>query len=110
MTLLRASLALCASACIGACAFLQPPPKKLDAPLRPGEILSAQAAADAVTIGKSTKADVRAALGDAVMIDFESGYEVWVYRERLREKATPPPTEFVLLFAPSEVLAKTRIR
>jgi hypothetical protein len=76
----------------------------------PGEILSAQAATDTITIGKSTKADVRAALGEALIIDFDSGYEVWVYRERLREKAPPPATELVLLFAPSGVLTKTRMR
>jgi hypothetical protein len=82
----------------------------VDAPLRKGEVLSAAAAANVVTIGKSTKADVRAALGEAIAIDFESGYEVWVYKERLREKATPPAPEFVLLFAPSGILTKTRIR
>jgi hypothetical protein len=80
------------------------------AQLRPGEILSAQAARDAVSVGKSTKAEVRTSLGEALVIDFASGYEVWVYRERLREKAPPPPTELVLLFAPSGILAKTRIR
>jgi hypothetical protein len=78
--------------------------------LRAGEILSAQAANDTVALGKSTKADVRLALGEAVVVDFDSGYEVWVYRERLRDKAPPPATEFVLLFAPSGILAKTRIR
>jgi hypothetical protein len=77
--------------------------------LRPGEILSAQSAKDSVSIGKSTKADVRAALGEAVVVGFSSGYEVWVYRERLRDKAPPPATEFVLLFSPSGILAKTRI-
>jgi len=61
-------------------------------------------------VGKSTKADVRAALGEAVVVDFESGYEVWVYRERLPEKAKPPAAELVLLFDPSGTLAKTRIR
>jgi hypothetical protein len=110
MKLVHASLSFAASACIGGCALLQPPPQKAEAPLRPGEVLSANAAVDAVTIGKSTKADVRVALGEAVVIDFDSGYEVWVYRERLREKATPPTTEFVLLFAPSGILTKTRIR
>ena len=53
---------------------------------------------------------MRAALGKATVIDFDSGYEVWVYRERLKEKAKPPPTELLLLFAPSGMLAKTRIR
>jgi hypothetical protein len=96
---------------IGGCALLQPPaPKPATAPLGSGEILSAQAAKDAITIGKSTKADVRAALGEALVIDFDSGYEVWVYRERLREKAPPPALELVLLFAPSGLLTKTRMR
>lgn len=97
---------MAACALIGGCA--SPTPET--APLRPSEILSAQAASDAITIGKSTRAEVRAALGEAVVIDFESGYEVWVYREKLREKAAPPATELVLLFAPSGTLTKTRIR
>lgn len=105
-------LAVIACAFITGCALQPPPP---EAPLRPGETLSAQAAKNAITVGKSTKADVRAALGEAVVIDFASGYEVWVYRERPAKKETaekppPPPTEFVLLFAPSGVLAKTRVR
>jgi len=82
--------------------------------LRPGEIISAANAKDALVIGKSTKADVRAALGEAVVVDFDSGYEVWVYRERPMDKAQtkppPPRTEFVLLFDPSGILARTRIR
>lgn len=104
-------LAFAAFAFIGGCALLQPsPPAPEAAPLGPAEILSAQAAQDAVTIGKSTKAEVRAALGDAVVVDFDSGYEVWVYRERPREKAASSRTEFVLLFDPSGVLMKTRTR
>jgi hypothetical protein len=55
------------------------------------------------------RADVRAAFGQATVIDFDSGYEVWVYRERPKEKATPP-TEVVLLFAPSGTLANAHVR
>jgi hypothetical protein len=77
----------------------------------------------AVAIGKSTRADVIAALGETLVIRFDSGYEVWVYQiaegtrylpqrsVRTSDKAwawTPP--EFVILFAPSGVVAKTRIR
>jgi hypothetical protein len=91
------TLLLCLS--IAACA-VRP---RQTAPLGPGEIASAQAGRSAIAIGKSTKGDVRAALGQAVVVDFTSGYEVWVYRERER------PTELVLLFAPSGVLAKARI-
>ena len=78
-------------------------------PLGPAEIRSAQAASDAISVGKSTKADVRAALGEATVVDFASGYEVWVYKERPRGKA-PAPTELVLLFDRSGILTKTRIR
>jgi hypothetical protein len=89
------------------------PPQKIgkeEAPLGPAEIRSAQASSDAIAIGKSTKADVRAALGEAIVVDFESGYEVWVYREHPREKAKPPATELVLLFEPSGLLTRARIR
>ena len=106
---MRAIVAACAL--VSGCSLFQQIPESVEpVPLGPAEIRSAQAAQDAVTIGKSTKADVRAALGEAIVVDFESGYEVWVYRERLREKMPPPATELVLLFEPSGVLARTRIR
>jgi hypothetical protein len=63
-----------------------------------------------VSIGKSTKADVRAALGEATVVDFPSGYEIWVYRERAQKDQPAPTSELVLLFAPSGVLTKTRVR
>ena len=106
---MRAIVAACAL--MGGCALLQPIPESVEsAPLGPAEIRSAQAAQDTVTIGRSTKAEVRAALGEAIVVAFDSGYEVWVYRERLREKMPPPATELVLLFEPSGVLTKTRTR
>jgi hypothetical protein len=101
---------LAVSALVAGCALLPPPGPTGPPPLGPAEIRSAQGAQEALIIGKSTKAEVRAALGEAIVVDFESGYEVWVYRERLREKATPPGSEFVLLFDPSGILTKTRIR
>jgi hypothetical protein len=105
----RAIVAACAL--VSGCSLFQPIPKSGDSvPLGPAEILSAHTAQDAITVGKSTKADVRAALGEAIVVGFDSGYEVWVYRERLREKLPPPATELVLLFEPSGVLARTRIR
>ena len=90
---------LAAFALLGGCALVQPAPKPAPPPaLR--ELLSA------LTIGESTRTDARAALGDAVIVDFPNGYEVWVYRQK------PPaaPVELVLLFDPSGVLAKTRVR
>jgi hypothetical protein len=101
---------LAACALLGGCAFTQPPPKPAEAPLGPGEIRSAHTAEYALHIGKSTLADVRAALGEAVVVGFDSGYEVWVYRERAPEKEPAAKAELVLLFAPSGILAKTRVR
>jgi len=92
----------------------------------PAKTISAHNAKDAVTIGKSTKADVVDALGKATVISFDSGFEVWVYKykgdtpakvswvERLAhagsERETLGDTEFVVLFAPSGVVTKARIR
>jgi hypothetical protein len=99
----KAILAACAV--LGGCALMQPPPSKpAVAPPSPRELLSS------LTIGASTKADVRAALGEAVVVDFPSGYEVWVYRERAQEKSPAPSAELVLLFAPSGTLTKARVR
>ena len=72
------------------------PPKPAPAPsLR--EIVST------LNVGRSTKSDVRAALGEGTVVNFDSGYEVWVYRQ-------PPAAELVLLFEPSGILSKTRVR
>ena len=99
---------------LSGCALLAPDAKKLEEPLGPGEVRSARAASDTLAVGRSTRAEVRAALGEAVVVDFASGYEVWVYRERPAEKSQksekPSISELVLLFAPSGILAKTRIR
>lgn len=71
--------------------------------------MSVQQADSVVAIGQSTKADVLAALGPATVIRFDSGQEVWVYRGKLlRLPATG--AEFVILFAPSGVVQKTRTR
>ena len=109
--MVKAALAACAL--LGGCVFLPQAPQPGETPLGPGEIRSAPAAHNALAIGKSTKADVQAALGKAVVVDFASGYEVWVYRERppeKSEKSPAPGAELVLLFAPSGILTKTRVR
>jgi hypothetical protein len=83
-------------------------------------------ARDVLAIGKSTKADVIGALGKTTVISFDSGYDVWVYSY---EGDSSPKTswlerrgnvdsatgargnaELVVLFAPSGVVTKVRIR
>jgi hypothetical protein len=77
--------------------------------IRPGAI-SAPAAQDAIIIGKSTKAQVRAALGEPRAVPFDSGFEVWVYRWPGAQPTIRAATELVILFEPSGVVKKTRVR
>ena len=92
---------------LAGCATPKPP---AEPPLGAGQVRSATAAANALSIGKSTKSDVRAALGEGTVVNFDSGYEVWVYRQPAVEKPATPPGELVLLFEPSGILTKTRVR
>ena len=71
--------------------------------------MSIQAANASIAIGTSTRAEVLAALGPASVVKFDSGYEVWVYRGKSPNTATQP-AELVILFAPSGVVKKTRIK
>ena len=101
----RASAILVLCACLVGCASTggEQPPRT------PATTVPASSRA-AVTIGKSTKADVLAALGKTATIAFDSGYEVWVYRLREAADSQTATAEFVLLFDPAGVLAKTRVR
>ena len=68
-----------------------------------------QTAGDAIVIGKTTKAEVMAQLGAATVINFISGFEVWVYRSGSREPSETK-AEFVILFTPDGIVKKTRTR
>ncbi|WP_280151447.1 hypothetical protein [Piscinibacter sp. XHJ-5] len=65
---------------------------------------------DMIAIGKSTRADVSAALGQAIVIPFDSGHEVWVYRWPGADRTSRAATELVILFEPSGVAKKVRVR
>ena len=91
--------------CAGGCASLPSTTPSAVVTAMPRKIVTAERAKDAVAIGKSTRADVLAALGETLAISFDSGYEIWVYRFAHARTA-----EFVILFAPSGHVAKTRIR
>ena len=74
--------------------------------------MSLQAASDTITLGKTTKAETLATLGPATVVKFDSGFEVWVYRDY---RGKPPdtavaPAEFVILFTPAGIVGKTRVR
>jgi ABC-type Fe3+-hydroxamate transport system substrate-binding protein len=72
-------------------------------------------AGNAVVAGKSTKAEVIAALGKTTVVHFDSGFEVWVYqlKDSARAGVEAEPrgnSEFVVLFTPAGVVSKTRTR
>jgi len=98
-------LFVCVSLVLAGCAT---PPDEARPPFRDSQ-LSMQGAQALVIPGSSTKADVAAALGPATVVRFDSGYEVWAYREK-PAKSEIPGAEFVILFAPTGVVQKTRIR
>jgi hypothetical protein len=75
-----------------------------------GRSLAPQAAMEMVVIGKSTKAAVSSALGEAIVIPFDSGYEVWVYRWAGLDRTTRSATEMVVLFDRSGLATKVRVR
>ena len=95
-----------------------------------GTILQ-QDVGNAVTIGRSTRADVMLAFGKTTAISFDSGFEVWVYRYAASGSAAGASAaagvlarlggmdpgnaatgdaEFVVLFAPTGIVTKTRVR
>jgi len=77
----------------------------------PVATIPAGGATEAVVIGKSTKADVIAALGKTAAVRFDSGFEVWVYQTKAEGRVSSRNrNEYVILFAPSGIVAKTRIR
>jgi hypothetical protein len=88
---------------------------------------SPAAVMEAVTLGSSSKADVASRLGAAhAKVKFDSGYEVWAYQfapqgslmgnigaffQQLQSSnAAPGMTEVVILFAPSGVATRIRLR
>ena len=112
-------LALCIAAvvaclCVAGCAASRMPsplPERAGSPhTATGQTLAPGAAMDTIAIGKSTKADVFSALGKAIVISFDSGYEVWVYRWVGPDRTTRGATELVVLFEPSGLATKVRLR
>jgi hypothetical protein len=124
-TLLHTVVALAICVCIAGCASQGAAPAT-NSGVTPAAIISAEQARDAVAAGKSSKADVVSALGKTTVVRFDSGFEVWVYQiknvaavnsgwlERMgltsAEKNNAGNSEFVVLFAPFGIVAKTRIR
>lgn len=119
-----------AIALAGGCAGCATPPASAPSLMvisQQAKTVGAERAKHAVVVGRSTKADVAAALGETLAILFDSGYEIWLYRltddasqgENVGQRLTrlfsqrrdrESTAEYVILFSPEGVVAKTRIR
>lgn len=110
MSAIRRALAV---ACLGltSCAMSGLRPDGVGSVLtQTGQSLTPQAALDRIVSGTSSKATVSAALGTAIVIPFDSGYEVWVYRWPGADRTARAATELVILFGPSGLVDKVRLR
>jgi hypothetical protein len=70
---------------------------------------AAQAAGERIHIG-DTRDAVAAALGPSNILQFESGWQVWIYRWPGVDDSTRAATELDLLFEPRGTLRKLRVR
>ncbi|HEX5634849.1 MAG TPA: hypothetical protein VFX50_16510 [Gemmatimonadales bacterium] len=75
-----------------------------------GQPLAPQAALAAIVVGRSTPEEIRAALGPAIVVSFDSGWAVWAYRWPGADGTPRSATELVVLFAPAGVATKVRLR
>lgn len=118
---LAAASALFACAALAGCAV--GPRESVPVPRPPlVDPSTAQQVADDLASGRRTRADVAARLGDAIVVRFDSGYEVWVYRlaeaadaKQRARRANRAQTrdsagELVILVAPSGAVVKARTR
>ena len=118
--LFRIGAAIALAGCVAGCAILPSPAPSAVVTSPRMKVIAADRMKDAVAIGKSTKADVKGALGETLVISFDTGYEIWVYRlandaQRIarmgsRKAEREATAEFVILFTPSGLVSKTRIR
>ena len=68
------------------------------------------AALEAIAPGARSKAEVQGLLGKPVIVPFDNGFEVWVYRGNGGTDGKPVASELVLLFDPSGEVRKSRLR
>lgn len=96
-TMLRAAV-MAAMAALAACAATVPPPATQ---------VSAARFEQAVVPGRTSKAELLAALGPTRRVVFDSGYETWLY---VAPAGSAAYVEFVVLIGPDGLVKKTRQR
>ena len=96
---------------LGLAGCAAPPPT---APVPPfsDPFMTLQSAADSISPGRTTKAELAARLGPATTVQFASGVEVWIYSLAARGPApqTGSPAELVILVEATGVVKKIRLK
>ena len=109
--LASASFAVLLAVTLGGCAGGGPlMPRRDGAATTQPSAMTAQRAFDAIAPGRTTQADLTRTLGKAIVIHFDSGYEVWVYRWDGAGGTTHAATELVVLVNREGVVTKARVR
>ena len=101
----RADAVLALAVLLGGCAALQP--GLPDKPMFRDTRTNVATAAAQVVPGRTTKAELAAALGEPETLKFDGGLEVWLYRTRPVRTTQP---ELLVLFGPDGVARKVRVR
>lgn len=109
ITLRHAALMMASSAFLTGCAGPLERPASEDPPPFRDAALAIPVAATIVVPGRSTRADMIAALGEGSAVRFDSGYEVRLYRDRRTDPAISP-AELVVLISPGGIAQKVRIK
>jgi hypothetical protein len=96
-------------ALVAGCAggLLQPAPAVRDTQ---APAVAPQHALETIAPGKTTRDELARALGKAIVVHFDSGNEVWVYRWMGKNESTRSATELVVLLGRDGVVKKARLR
>ena len=108
--LLGSLACLCVIGCAGPSASLPARQGPGSAHDPAGQSIRPEAAIALIVPGQSTKADVAGALGEAIVIPFDSDYAVWVYRWSSPATTPRAAPELVVLFEPGGIATKARLR
>lgn len=73
-------------------------------------LITPQEALRQIVAGASAKSEVMTALGEGIVVRFDSGYEVWIYRWQGSDQTVRGSAELVVLFDPSGLATKVRLR
>ncbi len=101
----RLGLAAALAASLAGCAGPSGPARE-----SPDPSVSPQLVMSTIAPGRTTRVELARAPAKPIVIHFDSGYEVWLYRWDKDSGAVRKGTEVVVLLGPDGVVRKSRLR